>query len=204
MSSRFVYLLLLCAACGTVQAANLLMDPGFERGYDVMSPKRDVYTDLAKLEAIHREPGSDKAGAPAWHLVQWGSRATLANVKPEVIPDGGTVWRLYVDPAHQVLLKSVNTGLRYPVPGQPPARYVALELNAQEEFRNQYLQSNEQYWPHLLMLQKLNTQKLAMYKRLLLSLDAQLLFDHLNKQQGYQKDLHAARFVASILVHNTL
>jgi hypothetical protein len=72
------------------------------------------------------------------------------------------------------------------------------------EFEGVYLDSLDQYWPHLLMAQNLPSTKLDQYQHLNLSLDARLLFDHKNIAPGYQTGIHAARFPIAIAVRNTL
>jgi hypothetical protein len=50
----------------------------------------------------------------------------------------------------------------------------------------------------------METKKLIEYEEITLSLDARLLFDIPNKQQGFDPSLHAARFPIAIAVRNTL
>jgi hypothetical protein len=54
------------------------------------------------------------------------------------------------------------------------------------------------------MLQNLKTKKIDQYQSMLLSFDANLLFDNSNIHDAYNKKLHAARFVVSIAVRNTM
>jgi len=200
----FVTSLIIFIAEAVCASESLLQDPTFVRGYEVMSPLRDIYTDHSHSEAIHQL--KDSNAKPVWRLVQWGSHKTIAKVTPEFIPDGGTRWSVVEKINNQsVLYKSVIINvIPYPVETAHLSPTLALELNALAEFNNIYLSNSDEYWPHLLMVQNIKTEKLAKYKSLNFSLDAHLLFDDKNIKDGYKKDLHAARFIVSLLVRNTL
>lgn len=201
----------------------LLLDPDFSAGYEVMSPKRDIYTDRSKREAIHSEKEhSEKSQKqkPVWRLVQWGSANSIAGVDAVALAGGGTTWTAEENRAGQPMVyKRVGTGLIAGTaePGGK-TRSLLLELNGLAEFssayyadknrqkgkKNNYLTSSNEYWPHLLMVQNLATEKLSTYNTLTLSMDARLAFDDNNISEGYQQDLHAARFVVSMAVRDTL
>lgn len=178
---------------------SLLKDTNFEIGYEVMSPIKDVYTNHSENEGIHY---FDKpVQKPVWRLVQWGSDKSIANAHPVPTPEGGVRWTME---SNNQLFKSVTLNLNDFASDKVVARSITFELNALAEFNHTYLASTDEYWPHLLMVQNIKTEKLAKYKSLNFSLDAHLLFDEKNIKEGYQKDLHAARFVVSLLVRNTL
>jgi len=172
---------------------SLLQDPDFLRGYEVMSPRRDIYTDYSHSEAFHQLQESGKK--PLWRLVQWGSKKSIASVKSLDLPEGGKRWSVIENANNQTLLyKSITLD----------KNNITFELGANAEFNGNYIASTDEYWPHLLMAQNIKTDKLAKYKSINLSLDAHLLFDEKNIKDGYKKDLHAARFIVSLLVRNTL
>ena len=200
----------------------LLADTDFLAGYEVMSPQRNIYTDRSKREAVHSEKVHNdtlQKHKPAWRLVQWGSANSIAGVQAVVLPEGGTTWTAEESAAaKKTIYKRVGIGLLTASPGQTDTRSVLLELNGLAEFSspyytdknrqkgktNNYLASVDEYWPHLLMVQNLATEKLSAYSALTLSMDARLVFDTQNIGEGYQQDLHAARFVVSMAVRDTL
>lgn len=188
--------MLLC--CTLVQAEALLLDPAFQQGYVVMSPQKDIYTARTEQEAVHflRSPEPTALAEPVWRLVQWGSNSSIAPVSPQTTSLGGKRWKLL-----HTREKSPDI---YKAVALNPGGELTLEQNALMEFNGRYLDSLEQYWPHLLMAQNLQTKKLHTYQNINLSLDAKLLFDHKNMAAGYQSGVHAARFPIAISVRNTL
>lgn len=201
----------------TSAAKPLLLDTDFLLGYEVMSPQRDIYTDRSSAEVIHTEqPGKQQ---PVWRLVQWGSGNSIAKASPLVLPGGGTSWIIKTNSSNNsATYKRISTGVPTRLPDQKSVRSLVLELNGLAEFssdyyveknsvknkRSHYLSGSDEYWPHLLMVQNLKSEKLSNYQSLNLSMDARLLFDKKNIREGYQRDRHAARFVISIAVRNTM
>ena len=180
----------------------LLEDPGFFLGYNIIKPRKTTMTEKPVLEARHQ---LDDSREPVWNLAQWGSDISLAGAYAVGLPDGGKRWtasRLDENNKPHVY-KSVALHR-----GEDAG--ATLELNGLEEFSGEfysgvedlYLQGLDDYWPHLLMGQNLVTRRLSDYDRLTFSLQAKLLFDNRNLKDGYKKSLHAARFPVAILVRN--
>jgi hypothetical protein len=196
---------------------SLLQDTDFAFGYEVMSPARDIYTDRSVSETVHAN--KSQKHKPIWRLVQWGSAVSIAAAQPLILSDGALSWAAEANsPGTTLIYKRVTTGLRCDLPDKTSTKSLMLELNGLAEFStplyrdknllknkaNRYLATADEHWPHLLMVQNLNTEKLSSYQALNLSLDARLLFDEKHISEGYQHDRHAARFVVSIAVHNTM
>ena len=190
----------------TALAGELLGDPGFQQGYSVISPERNIYTDRARQETIHLLSDQQPGITPAWRLLQWGSDLSLANVKPVPTAAGGKRWALTTAAKERVTAyKSISI---------EPHGEVTLELNAlanaigpaylSYDKADLYLNSLDERWPHLLLAQNIQTLKLDQYRELNLSLDARLLFDHKNISEGYRPSIHAARFPIAMAVRNTL
>ena len=201
----FCSALLFCAIADIASASeSLLQDSAFAQGYEVMSPLRDIYTDHSRTEVIQQFQATGKK--PFWRLVQWGSHKTLAKALPELLSDGSKRWAVTEMINHQmVLYKSVTLNPAGTVADSSDhAAVITLELNAEAEFNHSYLSSSDEYWPHLLLVQNPKTVKLGKYQTLTLSLDARLLFDERNIGNAYNSHLHAARFLISFLVRNTL
>jgi hypothetical protein len=204
---RFLVVLLLCALSAVTRSENLLRDPDFRQGFEVMSPLRDIYTDRSRPEKVFRYDdgaanAAHKQAVPAWRLVQWGSARSLASAVPVLAPDGVKRWAVTENKnGEDLLYKSVAI---YPGNAGDDHAALALELNGLAEFDAHYLAGTDHYWPHLLMVQNIRTRKLSLYRSLRFVMDARLPFDETNIREGYQKDLHAGRFVVSLAIHNTL
>jgi len=181
-----------------LEEVQLLKDPSFELGYWVVSPQKDIYTDRAEIEGIH--PFKEGTSDPVWRLVQWGSHHSLAGVPAEKRGNKTLSWQ-YAQ--KNLVYKSITLG---------EDGHIELMLNGLAEFsslfyqdkKSLYLKSLEHKWPHLLLAQNISSKRLNKYTKINLSLDARLLFDKKNQQEGYQHGLHAARFPIALSVRNTL
>lgn len=184
--------------CAVAQAESLLLDTTFQQGYAVMSPQKDIYTNRVEMEAVHRLRSPDKttSSTPDWRLVQWGSNQSLAGMPAQMVGGAARRWEI---PVKYQGISTIYKALNLDINGE-----LTLELNGQAEFDGHYLESLDEYWPHLLMAQNIQGKKLDSYQTIELSLDAKLLFDHKNQQAGYQTGIHAARFPLAIAVRNTL
>src|SRR5690606_11249866 len=192
----FIFYVLVC--CSTIQAEALLRDTGFQRGYAVMSPQKDIYTNRVDIEAIHLLYSGENEflSTPDWRLVQWGSEYSLGKSPSFSIEKSGKRW--------EVPIKNSDASDIYKAITLNTEGELILELNGATEFNGRYLESLVHYWPHLLMAQDIRGKKLDKYRLLEFSLEARLLFDHKNQSEGYREGIHAARFPVAIAVRNTL
>jgi len=198
MINKAIFFFTVLTSCAFAQAEALLQDTIFRQGYAVMSPQKDIYTNRVEMESIHSfgSPNADLSSPPDWRLVQWGSDLSLANVPPIAITEKSKRWQLEKKSGEgSTIFKAVTLNIE----GE-----LVLELNGMAEFNGNYLQSLDQYWPHLLMAQNIESKKLDKYKKIELSLDAKLLFDQKNVSEGYQAGINAARFPIAIAVRNAL
>lgn len=198
MINKTLLFFILLASCTYAQAEALLNDGAFQQGYAVMSPQKDIYTNRVEVEAVHllKPQNTLSVTTPEWRLVQWGSEQSIANSPARSIDKSGKRWELALQNADK---PAIYKAIALTTEGE-----LTLELNALSEFDGQYLEGLDRYWPHLLMAQNIESQKLDKYKTIELSLDAKLLFDHQNISEGYQAGIHAARFPIAIAVRNTL
>lgn len=194
----------------------LIRDPGFSAGYSVVSPVREKYKQKPVIESIHYLRANSPE--PSWRLVQWGSKKSIAGVTPQVVPDGPTSWSYIEHRDNQAIIyKKVSILHGYPMPDGSEYSSLTLELNGLAEFSavnspansksssSLYLPSHDKQWPHLLMMQEIDSGILRDYHSLIMRFDARLLFDNkLIEQSGYNKNLHAARYLVGLLVRNAL
>ncbi|MCB1616929.1 MAG: hypothetical protein KDI30_13020 [Pseudomonadales bacterium] len=192
------------------ESESLLQDTGFERGLQVMANVRHPYT----RGEIEEDVLVAKTGklSPVWRLNQWYNTYSIMDALPIMLEKGGVRWELVkpVDGVSQ-FFKSVTLA-----PDNSERGDVILSQNAFAEYalakREQreagkaslYIDSLEEGWPHLLLAQSLKSERLSKFSALHFSLDARLLGHRANIHEGYQKSLHAARFVVAISVQNTL
>lgn len=186
-----------------------IRDPAFGAGYSVISPLRERYKKTPPVQQVY-SLNKNKAD-PAWRLVQWGSNNSLVGVFPVRGSDGSTSWSYEENQGdNSVLYKRVTLG---PDGLVSKNLVLGLELNGLAEFEaiksdsavSPYLPDKNHHWPHLLMMQEIETASLDHYQSIYLQFDARVLFDRQNIQVGlYDKNIHAARFVMGILVRNTL
>jgi hypothetical protein len=94
MGPNVLAALLAILPCAFAQAEELLRDKGFQQGYAVMSPQKDIYTTRTEQETVHTldVPDATSPPHPVWRLVQWGSDKSIANVKSQSTEDNGKRW----------------------------------------------------------------------------------------------------------------
>lgn len=186
-----------------------IRDSAFDSGYAVISPLRDKYKKKPSVQQIHSI--NIKKVDPAWRLVQWGSTKSLVGMSPVRGLDGSASWSYEENRGNNsVIYKRVTLTPDSTVSGN---LVLGLELNGLAEFEAKkpdsvatpYLPDKRHHWPHLLMMQEIETASLDHYQMIDLKFDARLVFDRPNiKMDFYDKNIHAARFVVAFLVKNTL
>lgn len=174
--------LLPCASRASDSGVQLLTDPAFARGLFVVDPQAPNI-----IEGRLQRDGS--LGAPAWRLVQWSSRMTIAGAEPEAEPDGA--WR-FANAA-----KAVTLG-----PAEGEARGVRLRMHGGYEYQGR-LRRPEEPWPHLLIEQAIaEPPAIDALSALRFHLACQLRLSEVQSPEPLQ-DWHCAQFQAFVTVQNT-
>lgn len=175
----------------------LLSDAGFSRGVRVISPAQQRFS--PHREATGRSltvclPQRDCSLQPLWHLQQWGSAQDIATAA-----DSPSGWLL------QDSAGRLQKRLQFSDGG------VLLEMDGLGEFAArsesgvpQYLPDLRRAWPHWLLSQQLQSDRLSRSRQLLLAGEIRLLADEPQRSAGYDPSVHAARLLLAITVRNRL
>lgn len=177
------------AADREVAGRELLVDPGFQRGFRLCEPepgKRVVYGELRGFEA----------GSPAWDLDQWSSRHRLA-----ADPGAGPLpaekrERRWSNAGKSVVLQRAGTG--------PAGESPVLELGVigSVEYGGRARQGGEP-WVHLLAEQSLAVSPtLAELRQARFRIQAQLKQSKLHRTPDYSTGRHAAQFQVFLALQN--
>ncbi len=161
----------------------LLDDTAFQRGFKVFDPAtgRHVLKGILQLDPDR--------GAPAWNLVQWSSRFTLANANPGRLSCGSV---RFADGA-----KSVTIG-----PASGPDRGLVLAINGLREYGPQ-LRKGHEPWAHLLAEQRFKAHpSLAELAELRFQVACRLLHSHAFPAPREAQGGQAAQFLAYLTVQN--
>ena len=158
----------------------LLADPGFANGVVVWDPAPGKHVLRGTLQ-----PWAE-AGKPAWQLPQWHSRFTLANAKPETLPDGRV---RFADEAKHVLFGKTEG--------------VVLGLDAIAEYQGKAPAKGEP-WPHLLLSQRrlLHHPSLPELAAVPFRIRYRLLEAEPRKGPGWDDRRHTAQVVFYVTVQN--
>jgi len=173
----------LFALAPSAQALELIEDPGFRRGFNVLD--RDTGQILGTLQM----PGSQ--GAPIWKLAEWGSQSSLYGKQPIQISSGAYKWA----DAYKAL---------YAAPYETADSDLVLAMNADNEFGGVYRTENDS-WPHLLVQQALHqagNPSIGEMNELLVRFNAKLRYSNRNIKTGYDQSIHASQFVMFYTVQN--
>ncbi len=170
-----------CCFTGLGAEQELIRDPHFRQGFNLLEPKpgkRVVYGETAGI----------KAAPPAWDLAQWSSRFPLQPGSDSAGPEG----RVCSNSAKAVVVGStggsaadlclaVNAGIEYPRPRQ----------------------SIRDPWVHLLVQQDFaEPPTLASLAALHFRLEARLKHCRLVSTNDYSPSLHAAQFLVYFTMGN--
>lgn len=190
----------------------LLQDPQFQQGITVISPHRDQYTgSVVQQGAIFRDETVQHIASPVWRLQQWSNKKSILEGEFNVLTSGSQHWQnAAVIDGKQWVLKSLTKQSNF----VDNKTIMEMELNGLAQYslsddllshhQPQYIQSLEENWPHLLLVQYFDDLRFADYKQLVFSMRARLLFDEKNIREHYNPSTHAGRFVVSFVVQNTL
>lgn len=165
----------------------IIGDMGFTNGFKVM----DI--DGSELY-VNRMPG-EHLGTSTWEIAQWGTLETIPNI-PNRDKNYYTWENQY---------KSLSVGIS---PANQTEVIFGIDSNA--EYSGNYRRRDEsRTWPHLLISQTIaipenlqNYRPLAYAKKMMLSLDIQVLSAHNIKKSGYDKSIHASQFVLYFTLQN--
>ena len=161
----------------------LLEDPDFQRGFKVFDPApgRHILKGLLRVDPAR--------GAPAWSLVQWSSRFTLAGAAPHPLESGAV---RFADGA-----KAVTIG-----PPTGPERGLVLALNGLREYGPR-IRSPDEPWAHLLAEQRLTEHpSLAELAEVPFRVACRLLHCHAYPAPRAAQAGQAAQFLAYLTVQN--
>ncbi len=128
-------------------------------------------------------------GSPVWQLAEWHTQLLLANVPPNITPDGAQ-W------ANAFKGVVVDDG------------FLELAINADAEWGGVYRQSGQQ-WPHLLIAQLIynsaapsSNTPIHSYASVTMSLQIERVYtDHI-QESGYDPSLHACQFLMFLTLQN--
>jgi hypothetical protein len=184
----------------------LLQDPQWARGVH-LAPFRPLASGamrFATRQSFRNAclPLPDCRNAPAWSLQQWATARDITEAKPQRLPDGAQAWILTDNAQREQKRLQFGTTKN---PG------VQLGVNGLSEFaaRNpdgvpQYLPDLRSPWPHLLLSQDAQGDRLSAYARLQLSVRYRMVRDEPQVMEGFQSGLHTARLVMALTVRNRL
>lgn len=160
----------------------LLTDPTFTRGFLVIAPRNPKLVE----DRLQRDAS---LGDPAWKLVQWTSRATIAGVAPERTDDGSL---RYANDA-----KVVTLG-----PEAGDARGIRMLMRGDYEYEGR-LRAQHEPWPHLLIEQRIDrSPSLAELSALQFRIACRLRLSEVKSSQPLQP-WHCGQFQAFVTVQNT-
>jgi len=165
------------------EAVPLLDDPDFQRGFKVFDPApgRHVLKGLLRVDPSR--------GAPAWSLVQWSSRFTLAGAAPHPLESGAV---RFADGA-----KAVTIG-----PPRGPERGLVLALNGLREYGPR-LRRPDEPWAHILAEQRFTEHpSLAELAEVRFRIACRLLHCHAYPAPPAAQAGQAAQFLAYLTVQN--
>jgi hypothetical protein len=177
------------AADGDAVGRELLVDPGFQRGFRLCEPepgKRVVYGELRGFDA----------GPPAWDLDQWSSRDRLASDPASELPAADVQERRWANTAKAVVLQRAGTGSAEPLPT------LEFGVMGSVEYGGRARQDGEP-WVHLLAEQALAASPtLAELRRARFRIQAQLRRSKLHRTSDYSTGRHAAQFQVFLALQN--
>lgn len=178
--------LFLSACASPVAERELIRDPHFQRGFNLLSTQPGKRIPYGVLNGFITNANEN----PAWELAQWGSRHPLPVEPPQPAPDGALQYANAV--------KVVTLGR----PGSEAAD-VALAVHGSVEYAGHTRRAGEP-WPHLLLQQKIQSSPtLAELTAARLRVAVRLLKHRKLEMEGYSPDLHAAQFQIFFAVKNS-
>lgn len=167
----------------TVNPVNLIRDPGFRAGFNLLSPEPGRRAVLTRLAG----PMTD-GGDPWWDLAQWSSRFPEVH-GPEVTPSGGI---RYANEGKEIIVSP---------PGAPEADLI-LAVDAGPEYPKGARTASEP-WVHLLVEQRFaRPAPVAHLRALNLTLECKLLRSIILDPEHYDPAIHAAQFTLYLTVQN--
>lgn len=161
---------------------NLISDPAFLSGFNVLAPQPGQRLVLAKVS------GLADSGEPWWDLAQWNSRFPEVQ-GPEPTPQGGV---RYANQSKEIIVSP---------PGSPDAG-LTLAVDAGAEYAN-HIRMEGEPWVHLLVEQQFaRPAGLSHLQSLYLTLEYRLLRSTLVDPERYDPRIHAAQFTLFLTVQN--
>lgn len=186
LGARALGLLLLLAGGGAslalVASRELVRDPGFLHGFQILAPAPGKAVPTGVLAGW-------EAGPPRWKLAQWSSRFPLSTNAVEASPQS----LIYSNAAKVVMLR------RGPHAG---GAELVLSVMGSVEYGTRARQAGEP-WVHLLIEQSFtNRPSLTQLERVDLQLEARLLQNRKVDAPDYHPSRHAAQFLMYLTVQN--
>jgi hypothetical protein len=174
--------LLLAAGPGVGGERQLIADPHFQLGCNMLSP---VPGKVVVVETVRLTP----TAKPVWRLAQWHSKHSLEGVPLQTLEPG--VFRL----ANQS--KSVIWASRDHADGE-----LVLAVTASNEYDDHPRRQGEQ-WPHFLLSQRFqHAPRLVDVQRADFGIAVRLLKSVLHRTDDYTPNLHAAQFQVFFNIQN--
>jgi hypothetical protein len=175
----------------TAGAIELINDPHFQTGFDVLSPTTGSAVVQGQIQYTTQN------GTPKWQLAQWSSVQTIYGTSPVALGDGAYKW---ANNYKTVVMGPTTTG------------YADLQLgvNSINEYNNVY-RTMYQPWPHLLAQQGISTPdgwlgssapSIADMVRADYNIDVLLTKSDNIYRTGYNSGLHASQFLNYFTVQN--
>jgi hypothetical protein len=172
----------------TLLAQELISDTHFQNGFSVLAPTYPP--------EVQGTIGFDSTRTPIWTCGQWGSKSSLIDIPPTVMPNGWYNWensekRIYIGPVG---------GEDYDI---------LFGVNSYNEYDGVYRQLGES-WPHLLVEQRLSppdnagpgSPSMNAVTNLAFHVEAKLENDSTIIEIGYDANIHAAQFLIYFTVQN--
>lgn len=204
---RWLLWILLCPSLllygSTAPARELLQDGHFSRGLMVaplshaqFAPAQQRCLPLRACERISASAG------PAWQLQQWSTATDIATGQ-YTQPDAGAEQWVLQDRQQRVQKRLLLAS------GKRDTGDILLEIDGASEFAARsddgvphYLPDLRNAWPHFLLSQQLDSDRLSQYRQLHLHGEFRVPVSEGNLQSGYSRAIHAARLVLAITVRN--
>lgn len=180
---QFVFLL-----SSSLLAQELISDPHFQNGVQVLAPSHPPV-----VEGIVQ---FDTTQTPIWTCGQWGSKSSLVDIDPIIMPNGWYHWE--------------NNEKRVYMGPQGAEEYdIIFGVNSYNEYNGVYRELGES-WPHLLVEQRISppntagpgSPSLDSLSNLLFHVEAKLENDSTIIQSGYDANIHAAQFLIYFTIQN--
>ena len=177
------FLILSISTLLPVQAKELIDDPHFQKGFSVNVPQHGSAIRQGTM-------GATEGVTPAWRLLQWHSKYTIATAKPQQLAREAV--------RYENETKSVTIGSSEENGGD-----LTLAVDSRLEYGDA-CSLEVKNWPHLLIEQPIReSASVAQMRSLRLHLQTRLLYDERFELKNFNPAMHTAQVPFVLVIGNT-